>query len=526
MSTINTVGQQIDWPTFWQTYDPLAVWSLEWFDDPDWVTVVEGLTVQLSYPEPNRCKISLVFDAPDAGDYRITYNVDKPVLSYVYRADDCQIDLIYANNIQITFDWGDCAETPGLVFSYGVTGDLFWFRINQDGVAQFAHVEIDPSTVGTSTTFAALQFGFQRKGFYAAGLFWAWYSDGTDAGWETSADGVDWSGAFTSIGSSAQGYYFSVWFDGTYIHYARYLVISYDLFYRRGTPVNDGSINWSAAEQLVYDGSTGDNYQFPSISVDSNGYAWIGVYNDQPDGDDFPVVVKNANNDGTWAEDFAYELSAVDHPNWRVVPVPLTDGKVYVIYCRDGVIPLGRLYDVGWGVEENDVTDYAIRTFREFSAVAYGDNVHFVYLRVTTYQIRHNERVWGVGWDVNDVLVQDAVTDTCSPVLSVDPSANELYVFWTSTVTDHVYYKKYSGGAWDGAPTDWIDESTDDIKSDSYISSFYSDYGDYIGLLYVTKLVSPYNVKFAFLDLKPKGGGAVVMGTKSLIEILLLEDII
>lgn len=382
---------------------------------------------------------------------------------------------------------------------------------------------MSPATVATTTVTTAVNYGYMRKSFYAAGLFWAFYSTGTNAGWEFSNDGTTWVGAFTSIGACLYGNRFSIWFDGTYIHYVRF--DNFDLFYRRGIPENDGTITWSAVEQTVYDGESGDECEFPCIAVDTNGYAWIGVYHDQPDGDDFPVVLKNDNNDGTWATDFAYELKVnLDSASWRVAPVPLTDGKVYVVYCESGSTPFGKLYDAGWGAEENDLADYSIEDGWGFSAGAIGDNVHFVYNRDVTYQIRHNERVWGVGWDAADVLVQDTMSNSTGPVLSVDPSTGDLYCFWALSVDDHVYYRRYTGAAWQ-ARVDWIDETVDDIPYDDRISSFYMDYGGYIGLLYVTKVASPYNVRFAFLTMAapPPPGG---MGAKPPIMELLLTGVL
>ncbi len=407
----------------------------------------------------------------------------------------------------IAFDWRDVYETLGNITetlvetaAQGKKADIY-FNIGVIEAGQ--RIIIDPATVATSTTYSAIKFSFQRNGFYAEGLFWAFYSDGTDAGWKTSANGVDWSG-FTSIGNCIGWGTFSVWFDEAtgFVHYARFY--DYDLFYRRGTVVNDGSINWSAVEQTVNVGSSGDAYQYPGISVDTNGYAWIGVYTQDPAPWKRPYVLKNANNDGTWALDFAYELNAVTSTWWRVSPVPLTGGKVYVIYGMDSAAPLGNLWNgAAWVGEENDLADFDLEYPGDaFSAGASGDNVHFVYLRDVTNQIRHNERVWGVGWDVADVLVQDAVSNNIAPALSIDPSANELYGFWTDIDTDHVYYKKYSGGAWGGL-VDWIDESIDDIQYDDLISSFYMDYGGYIGLLYITKTGSPYKVRFAYLEMPP-----------------------
>ncbi len=365
---------------------------------------------------------------------------------------------------------------------------------------------MSPATVATGTDDELVNYPFQRKGFYAAGLFWAFYGDGsTNAVYEHSHDGITWDEEPIIIGPCKLGYghNFSVWFDGTYVHYAR--TNNYDLFYRRGTPENDGTITWSAVEQTLYDGVIFDEYIFPCICVDTNGYAWIGVRIEDTAPWDRPYILKNANLDGTWADDvgagFPYELSAVDDYTWKVAPVPLTDGKVYVVYCRDAQAPLGKLYDAGWGAEESDLADYGIEESRPFSAVALGDNVHFVYNRDATYQIRYNKRIAG-SWGANDVLVQDSVTFSTGPALSADLSTGTLYCFWTDAGSGHVYYKKYSAGSWDVDPTDWIDESTDEIMYDWNITSYYQDYGGYIGVLYVTKLATPWNVRFA-LALSP-----------------------
>lgn len=355
---------------------------------------------------------------------------------------------------------------------------------------------MSPATVGTSTRDDAVMDPCMRKGFYAEGLFWVFYSNGTNAGWEFSNDGTTWVGAFTSIGACQRGYYFSIWFDGTHIHYVRYN--NRDLYYRRGTPVNDGTITWSAAEQLVYNGSINDEYNQPCIAVDTNGYAWIGVKHDKPDGDDFPVILKNANNDGTWAEHFAYELSAIDDTQWSVCPVPLTGGRVYVIYCQEYNPPRGNLYDGGWGGEEADLADFNIGWHTAFSAVADGDDVHFIYYGNGQY--RYNKRTFGVGWGATDVLIQASAPFQSHATLSINTATGALYCFWATSTTDHVYYKKYSDGAWGGL-VDWIDESIDDIPWNWLISSLRRDYGGYIGVLYITKNASPYNVRLALLTM-------------------------
>ncbi len=498
VSTIGSVGERINWTQFWQTYKQHAQWDLEWYDGSKWKSIKDDLDAQLSYPEPNKCKVNLVFDASHAGNYRLTHVISKTVREHISRVDKWQYELHY-EGIRLTFDWSDCKDISGLQFTHGVKNDMFWFRIRRDNVPLGAHVEIDPSTVGTTTaTFGgATNYGYQRKSFYAGGRFWAFYVTGGNAGWRTSTDGATWGG-FTSIGACrwAEGPSFSVWFDGTYVHYARHNTTQ-DLLYRRGVPNSNGTITWSAVEQTIHNGSSTDEYEYPCIAVDTNGYAWIGAYYDKPDGTDYPVVMKNANNNGTWSTHFVTTLStSFDTNRWRVSVIPLTSGKVYVIYCNDAQPPWGNLWNgSSWTGEESNLADYNIRFAFMHSAVAYGDDVHLVYLKEATGEVRHNKRTYGVGWDTNDVLVQD--TDTyCSPALSIDSATGDLYCFWAQD-TDHVYYEQYTSGAWQGA-VDWIDESADGMESYQRLSSFYMDYSDYVGLLYSTKTASPYNVRFAF----------------------------
>jgi len=354
-----------------------------------------------------------------------------------------------------------------------------------------------PSTVGTSTSLYATWEHHQRKVFFANGRFWVFYSDGTNFVYRTSSDGSSWSSP-TIIGPATSGGSASVFFDGTYVHYARRW--PYNIYYRRGLPNCDGTITWSAAEQTVYSGDDSDDYRNPMIVVDSGGYAWIGVRH--YDGTHWcPYVFKNANTDGTWstATGFPYQLSTTDDPDWRVSIVPLTNLKVYVIYANYGSVPLGILYDGGWGAEENDLADYPIWGGRAHSAVNKDDDIFFVYLRSTSpQQIRYNFRDYdGTPNWTGDILVQEGET---LPVLAINKAKNELYCFWSDKPTaEHIYYKKCVAGTWDTDPTDWIDESTDHLAEWGKLSCYYKDYDFKIGLVYMTKTSSPYNIRHEWL---------------------------
>jgi hypothetical protein len=465
-----------------------------------------GTTYNVKYTvkSDSPLKITITLNSGRTDTYRITWSpsgivkTDWKKVGNRFVFGDESVDYSW-----VSFDWedvyqgfGDITTTSVESVAQGRKANIF-FNVGTVNAGQT--LVVDPSTVGTSTTYFAVSWSSQRKGFYAAGRFWAFYYDGANYRFvfESTTDPSDWSGTATSVGSGSSSVDFSVWFDGTYVHYARSW--DWDLFYRRGTPINDGTITWSAVEQKAHDGST-TRYLEPCISVGSDGYAWIGArYFDGTK--HTPYVLKNANNDGTWSTGFAYQLNTISTQFWFVQPVALTAGKVYVVYCTEAELPRGRLYTGSWGGEESDLADYAIQQGYRFSAVNEGDNVHFTYNRYSTYQIRYNKRTYGTGWGATDVLVQASMEFDSSPALSIDAASGNLYCFWTRIDTDHVYYKKCVGGTWDTDPTDWIDESTDDIRFGHLLSSYYQAYNNYIGLLYVTKLASPYDVRFAYLDI-------------------------
>ena len=117
----------------------------------------------------------------------------------------------------------------------------------------------------------------QTHYIHADGLFWVFYSDGTNLAYSTSSTGASWTvGASSPIRACTAGNDFSIWFDGTYVYYA-YTANSVDtaMYYRVGTPTSSGSITWIAAEQTAIAAVSSVTYSNPYVSVDSAGHAWI-----------------------------------------------------------------------------------------------------------------------------------------------------------------------------------------------------------------------------------------------------------
>jgi len=365
---------------------------------------------------------------------------------------------------------------------------------------------VDPSVVGTSTATTATSYPFQRKSFYANGRFWVFYcKDGSNMVYCTSTDGSTWTSP-TTVRAASYGDRFSVWFDGTYLHYAYASASS--IYYRRGTPNSDGSITWSADEQTV--STTYNTVFYPMVSVDSNGYVWIG-YRDYDNVNlvYYPYVIKSGNNDGTWGTGTITQLSTTNNSGWRVSIVPLTSGKMLAVYAYNGATVRAKKWDgSAWGTEV--ATTSVIYNGYSHSAVAQGDDVHLTFLKSTGYDILYVKYTYSSNSFGSETTLQATATSTSAPVLSIDTSTNDLYVFAATTTTgtpsgwtaNHIYYIKYtaSTSSW-GSWTDWIDETTEVLYAADRFTCFYKAYGDKIGLEYMTKTASPYNVKFAYLSI-------------------------
>jgi hypothetical protein len=286
-----------------------------------------------------------------------------------------------------------------------------------------------PVTVNTSTAdMLGLYFTYTRKLFYAKGLFWLFYGNGSNGAFRTSVDGINWSGE-TTFGYGALGWQFDVIYDNTdYVH------VAYgggaDVYYRRGLLNADGTITWSS--NWI---DTGVGHKFPSIILDSNGYPWIGYQNGI---EKVTYVIKNSKKDGTWetADGFPYSLNpAITGDFANALPVALSGGKVFVIYTTVGQKLYGKLYDGAWGAEET-LSDYV--TNADIDAVAEGDVVHFAYVRYEAvagkYDVRYNKRNSNGSLDT-EISIDSSLTFRTRYSLSLDAETGILYIFYSGATS-------------------------------------------------------------------------------------------
>ncbi|KUO40634.1 MAG: hypothetical protein APZ16_04455 [Candidatus Hadarchaeum yellowstonense] len=469
-----------------------------------------GTTYKVVYDvrSDSNVKITIELTNGQTDNYRIAWYVSG--ITKTQQATEKTRMVFGDGTTTIGLDWSDVWQSFGDIATSAVEdtaqGKKASICFNVGAVQAGQRVVIDPSLVGTSTTAYATLYPPQRKSFYANGRFWVFYSNGTNMVYHTSTDGSTWS-IENSIRISNNGYLFSVWFDGNYLHYT--YASNSAIYYRRGTPNSDGTITWSASEQTV---STTYNYaNRPIVSVDSNGYVWVGYYD--YDGTNYcPYVIRSGNNDGTWGTTpggFPYRLSTTSSSSWRVIVVPLTSGKVLTLYGASEKVRARRWDGSTWGSE---VATTSSIYYGSYSAVAQGDDVHLVFLKSSSYDIMYTKYSYSSNSFSTETTLVSRATLSSAPVMSIDPATNDLYVFAATKTTEspsgwtanHIYCIKYtaSSGTW-GSWTDWIDESTENLTGSDRLTCFYQAYSNYIGLVYMTKTASPYNVKFDFLDVTP-----------------------
>jgi len=356
--------------------------------------------------------------------------------------------------------------------------------------------EIDPSIVA-SASGSVLYCPPQRKTFYGAGRYWAFYSNNVNMVYKSSTDGKTWSSE-TVVRSCDKGYEFSIWWDGTYVHYAwaasDYGEKNIPLYYRRGTPSSDGTITWyGTSEQIAQPADPNVLYSHPNVSVDSNGCPWIAYrrgtgsrvgsnfLSDNIDND--PYVVKSSTNDGTWSTASGFPIylpqGYTGYSGWGIgFPVPLTNGKVYTIFTVESNSLTwylkGRLWDdSSMGLCENITSLGFVITVSPnqggyFSAVAIGDNVHVCYLKGPSDSATwwdhmvYRIRTYGSGWSGETTVVPTSgyysESQWIFPFLSLNTKDNSLILFFNSG-SDYCQYKRRIGGTWDSQAISWMNES-------------------------------------------------------------------
>lgn len=357
-----------------------------------------------------------------------------------------------------------------------------------------------PSTVAAVSNVA--DHAHWIHSFYAAGRHWVFYrSDIGRQVYRSSVDGLTWTDEEVVIDVWSNDHHeLTVWFDGTHVHcaFAGGVAGYGTLYYRRGKPNADGTITWSMDWQTV---NTGKNV-YPCISVDSDGYPWIG-YQYTDGGINTPYVTKSSTKDGSWTTEigFPYQLSAgivPPNPVWIVHPNPLTGGKVYVTYLPQSLKVYGRLWDgASFGSEETCETIWVDKT--EYWSVADGDDVHLIFEKSGPENaVYHVKRTWGDGWGTETFLAERPQFAEHEVTVSLNTSLHRLYVFIAGEDQNSLKTRCLYEGEWIQESHLWNNE-----PNPRWMTAFYGKHGNYIGVVWKSGTASPYNLRYGIINLVP-----------------------
>ena len=389
-------------------------------------------------------------------------------------------------------------NTVGAIANYGI-----YLGAYPDGtgsnVVQWARVRAHPpSNVLPSTSFGAAvpilgvasSYNTQNKVVYALGLWWVFYSDGTNIVYRTSADGSVWSSAttVTSSADSTKGYDFSIWTSGTTIYYALDAYgQSASFFWRYGTLQSAGTISWTISETSVSTSNT--VYSYSSIVTDSGGNVWVALNTN--DGTNTHLEVWRYSS-STWSKvDDLSPLSSDETP----ILVPLTTG-VALIYGEGSVTAPVKVITSAtgssWSAPISPTSDYMLFSS---SATSISNSVYFAGLAsgsagVTTGTINFWSFASGAGSTSPETQLQ-ATTSGWSVSISDEPSKT-LIVFYGSGVNVYSTSSVNFGTSWTSAQT---------ISSTETSVTGINSAEDGIGVLWTSGGSSPFNIRFAALPM-------------------------
>jgi hypothetical protein len=333
-----------------------------------------------------------------------------------------------------------------------------------------------------NTSVYAVTATFQHKTFYTQGLFWLFYNCNNRLVYRTSSDGETWSAKTDIRESSGDFPDIDFVFDGSYFHYA--ICLSDSVVYRRGLPNVDGSITWDTEQTVKARAGVDYYFYYPSITVDSNGYPWIGYLTQNSSLSESRLyITKSDTKNGTWTTTSGFPLLLSLNTYAYVSVLPLTNLKVYVIYVTDGQTVKGRLWNgSAWETEETVSTSTIARAL--FCAISHGDSIHLAFTKSSTFDLIHIKYTYGTGWG-SEATIQASTQDYTSPALCRDILTGDIFCFWIGSPTaNHIYYKKYSNNLWDAESTDWFESPFAITHSFDGLTCFDKSYNNKIGLAY------------------------------------------
>jgi len=353
------------------------------------------------------------------------------------------------SKITAPFNWGTGLQAEGILAIYAV--------YNTIGTPAATITPVVPTTHKTwdvTISDKIIRLPQQKSTFYAAGRYWAFYGDDTvgddrNIDYITSTDLVTWTSPATIATYPLSDACWDVRFDGTYVHYIRSTSLAPQILeglaYRRGTPVSDGTISWSAAEQTIYAVEAGASD--PSLNIDSNGYPYVGS-----DNSGNGQINKSSTNDGTWSTAGGYPLT-LDATNEQPIVLPLLNGEMYVVMTEYNADTKANGYHwdgASWNTEleitEETVGPSGSPYVPRINAVSVDGKVYMVY-HSTGGELRFNIRLVVGGWGTEETFEDFYLDLASSPLLA--SNGDDCYVLWQLDESGFYYTRRLEDGTWE-----------------------------------------------------------------------------
>ncbi len=353
-----------------------------------------------------------------------------------------------------------------------------------------------PSNVMPTTSFGALvgpvgtatSSSGQDKLVYSQGLWWAFYSDGINIVYETSADGSTWSSStiVSSSVDSTKGYNFGIWTVGGTIYYALSAYgQSASFLWRYGTLQSSGTISWSIAETSVT--TTNTVYSYDSIAADSTGNVWVALNTN--DGTNAHIEVWRYAS-STWSK--VDDISPLSSDEVAQL-VPLSSG-VALIYGRGSVTAQVKIITSAtgssWSAAVSPASNYMLFSS---SATAITNTVYFAGLAsgstgVTTGTVNFWSFASGAGSTSSETVLQATISGWIVSITEM-PSKT-LVLSYGSGANVYSQTSLNYGVSWASAQT---------ISSSETSVSGLTIADDASGIMWTSGSSSPYNIRFSAL---------------------------
>ena len=453
----------------------------------DYLGTEYNITYIVKSNSPIKITVSLKFGQKD--NYRLAW-YPSGITKTVYTQE--QYRLVFGRQVKykwVGFDWSDVFYNFGNITEVSVEDVAngkkanIYFNIGEVEAGQT--VTVDPSIVAT-TSYEETMTCHQRKTFHENGYFWVFYYDSSDdtLKYKSSSNGLTWSSPVTVATGLWAWYDFDIFLeDDTTIH----LVYTdsttnfpiYTTYYMKGT-LGSGTITWGTAYVVV----SGVEVDIPSITLDTNGYPWVG-YRNVSNGVDYVAVKKATTTDGSsWGAEFVLSTGR------SVILNRLPGGKLFAVYER-GYSIYGRLYN-GTAWESEVLIFYAghvlCSKFAYSSIVDDSGKLHIVARDYRDGDIEYMCYDSSTGSWTTSSPSQVAAGSAYLGGLSINSTSQEIYLWYHRSNT--IYYKKYSGGSWGSEIAVW----TRTNLVERHWSVYANTSGSYVGGFWLEGTAPSYNV--------------------------------